>query len=129
MVRPSASSLLLAGVLLLVALGGVLWSFAPAAPLPEPSGIEPPSSAALSEESRYLEELRTQTDPRKALEMAEEGHQRFQQGGHYADREVIVIRSMMRLGKREEAQGRARLFLRRFPGHPQAELVRRMAGL
>jgi hypothetical protein len=129
MARPPASALLLAGFLLLAVLGGTLWYFAPAAPIPEPSVIEPPPPAASPEESAHLDELRAQTDPQKALQMAEEGHQRFQQGGHYADREVIVIRSMVRLGKHEEAQGRARLFLRRFPGHPQAEMVRRMAGL
>ena len=123
-------SLLLPGLALLALLGAVVWAVLPAPPPPTPAPEPPPTaSAAATPETDHLATLRSQTDPARALQMADEGHQQFAGGGHYADREVVAIRSMLRLGQQEEARGRAQRFLRRFPQHPQAALIRRMAGL
>lgn len=99
---------------------------APDSPPPEAPSLPANVSA---EEMQQLTELRSQSDPTLALRMAEDGHYQFTGGGLFPDREVIAIRSLVRLGQQEQARERAQRFLRRFPNHPQAEMIRRLAKL
>jgi hypothetical protein len=98
-------------------------------PAPPPVAAPEPAPQASPEESGNLATIRAETDPARALQLANDGHYQFPQGGLYPDREVIAIRSLLRLQRQDEAKGRAQRFLQRFPAHPQAPLVRRMAGL
>ncbi len=129
---PRSSPLLL--VLALVALAAGGWLLLASDQEPPPPPVAPvaapdPTPQASPEESGNLATIRAETDPARALQLANDGHYQFPQGGLYPDREVIAIRSLLRLQRQDEAKGRAQRFLQRFPAHPQAPLVRRMAGL
>jgi len=98
-------------------------------PLTRGSPVSADRDALLRAEAEHFQALKAQVDPARALAMADEGHQRFARGNLFPDREVIAIRSLLRLDRREQAQGRARRFVARFAQHPQAETVRKISGI
>ena len=84
------------------------------------------SDPQLDDETAHYRQLRTTRDPARSLALADEGQERFVQGKLYPDREVIAIRALLRLQRRDEAEQRAERFFRRYPNTTQADLVRRM---
>jgi outer membrane protein assembly factor BamD (BamD/ComL family) len=132
---------LLVAFTLVGSLGAAFWWLRSPAPAPptlasaaRPArSIEAPDTSdrdqLLRAEADHYQQLKHQTDPARALEMADEGHERYVRGNLYPDREVIAIRSLVRLGQQEQSRSRARRFLSRYPQSPHAETVRRFAGL
>ncbi len=110
-----------------------------ASPLPDSGAVQgspkPPSEAAYGEptlldEARTLEQARAavQTNPAKALELVTD-HQRYYPAGQLtAERELIAIEALLRLGRREEAMRRAAPSLARAPGSLYAKRLRRLLG-
>lgn len=99
------------------------------APTPAPSASVPQSpEERLRAEMKQLAEVRS-APPARALQLANEGHQRFKSGIFYQEREALAISALVKLGRSGEAQTRARTFLSTFPRGPYAERVRREAGI
>jgi hypothetical protein len=55
------------------------------------------------------------TQPASALAAAEEHRRRFPGGGLAQEREVIAISALITLGRRDEAESRARSFAESYP--------------
>lgn len=93
-----------------------------AAPTQTPPSSEPAPNAAEPDEASELSLLtRAQSvmasDPRFALELAAEHERRFGQTAAFAaEREVLAIEALLRLGGRLQAHERVRRFRERFPG-------------
>jgi hypothetical protein len=108
-------------------------SLSSSSPLPRPATAPPHASAksSLQEEMEDLERLRAleRSDPQQALALAEEGRRRFRGGVFGQEREVTAIAALVRLGRRSEAEARARAFVARNPRSPFVERVRTLAGL
>jgi hypothetical protein len=129
------SAALGAAVVAAAVVGAVAWTLSRPAPAPAGDAPAPPASSAaapsereqmLAEEAAHYAQLRTERDAARSLAAADEGQQSFPRGQLYADREVIAIRALLRLGRTEEGERRGQRFLTRLPNTPQAELVRRM---
>ncbi len=94
----------------------------------------PPASSTTTvydplEETRHLSALRQESDPHRALSMADEGNRRFAGGSFREEREAIAIDALARLGRDAEAKRAAETFLVTYPTSPLASKVRRAAGL
>lgn len=76
-----------------------------AAPSPKMSEV-----AHLAEVRRALA-----SDPNRALALATEGHQQFQSGFLFEEREGLAILALQKTGRSSEAKSRARAYQRRFP--------------
>jgi hypothetical protein len=107
----------------------------PAAPTPalsKKSAIGDESrDRLLAAETTQLAELRrlAQTDPRRAVILADEGARQYPNGFFSQEREAIAITSLLRLGREADARGRAERFLVRYPRGPAAEKIRKAVGL
>lgn len=108
----------------------------PAAPLdPSPSVEEPPKplpsaanhakgsakpspAVAQPTEAELLEQARSalKADPARALQRANEHAARFPRGVLVQEREVLAIQALRRLGRSAEAERRAEVFTKAFPG-------------
>jgi hypothetical protein len=103
-----------------------------AAPEPSPEASEPepavtpepsrpaaaPEPDALAAEVRWLEQARAllTNDPGSALRRASEHKARFPDGSLVAERELIAVEALLRLGRRTEAERRGEALQERFPG-------------
>ncbi len=108
-----------------------------------PAALPPPTPAhrggatdeardrLLVAETTQLAELRRlgQTDPRRAVALADEGARQFPNGFFAQEREAIAITSLLRLGRDGDARARAERFLIRYPRGPAAEKIRKAVGL
>ena len=83
------------------------------------------------DELRQVARLRelSETNPTKAIEIADEGNRMFPNGLLYQERESIAIRALVQVRRRSEAQARAQRLLDAFPRGPFSALVRRETGL
>jgi hypothetical protein len=59
----------------------------------------------------------------RALDLCNEHARKFPNGGFAQEREVIAIESLVKLGRRDEAEARARRFASRYPGSAQQRRV------
>jgi hypothetical protein len=101
----------------------------PEAPEPEVRHIAPvsgPAADALGEAElmQQLREMR-QSDPELSLRLAREGNERFPGSPEAAERASIVVKSLMRTGKAEEATAEARAMVAKYPGTSWALDVKR----
>ncbi len=96
------------------------------------SAAKPEASVSPEErlraEMKQLAEIRS-APPARALELANQGHQRFKGGVFYQEREALAISALRALGRTSEAKARAQAFLTNFPRGPYAERVRKESGL
>jgi hypothetical protein len=86
----------------------------------EVRGVSPasrPVTDALSEAAlmQQLREIR-QSDPELSLRLAREGNERFRGSPEAAERASIVVKSLMRMGRADEATAEARAMVERYPG-------------
>lgn len=106
----------------------------PAAP---PRRSPPPAPSAprttrdsLAEEAAQLERARRAlaSDPAGALALLSEHAAAFPSGKLGAERELLAIDALVRLGRRDEARARARVMLARSPGGLYAARLEKMFG-
>ncbi len=102
-----------------LAMGGAPMPTAP----PAPSG-----ASQLQMEMENLVRLRA-ADPQQALALAEEGRRRFPGGLYAQEREVLAISALVHLGRRGEAEARARAFVAAYPRSHLVERVRELTGV
>jgi hypothetical protein len=110
----------------------------PAEPEPAVAPRRPPPSVAssprtadsLAEETAKLERARRAlgSDPGGALALLDEHAAAFPSGKLGAERELLAIDALVRLGRRDEARVRARAMLARSPGGLYAERLEKMFG-
>jgi hypothetical protein len=99
---------------------------------PEASAPPAPSGASqLQEEMANLARLRALdgADPQQALALAEEGQRRFPSGLYAQEREALAISALVRLGRRGEAEARARAFVAAYPRSSFVEKIRGLTGV
>ncbi len=82
-------------------------------------------ASLLRQEVEHLDRLRQaeSNDPRTAVQMADEGHRRFQESVLYQEREAIAIRALVKSGNVDLARDRAKRFLASFPSSRLAQSV------
>jgi len=109
-------------------------------PAPTGTGAAPQSASiadfgaqatdALAAETRLLESARAAlaSAPGRALQITREHAARFPAGRLSAERSIIEIDALLRLGRRAEARARAERLLIRSPKSLYAERVRRLLG-
>lgn len=99
----------------------------PALPLAPPSGS---GAASLAAESTLLEQARREVRraPAVALQIAGEHAQRFPRGQLTAERTLIEVEALHRLGRKDQARARAQSLLRGAAGTLYAERVERLLG-
>jgi hypothetical protein len=75
-------------------------------------------AASAVDEATMMAELREmrQSDPELSLRMAREGNERFPASADAAERATIVVKSLMRMGRAEEATAEARAMVAKYPG-------------
>jgi len=83
---------------------------------------------SIADEARLLENARAalSTDPNRALEIANAHQQLYPTGQMSAERELIAVDALLRLGRREEAEQRAAPRLRQFPNSLYARRLRQL---
>jgi hypothetical protein len=109
----------------------------PGPPAPEPPAapeVPPPAPSGESDlqmEMENLARLRAlePSDPQQALALAEEGRRRFPSGLYAQEREAHAIFALVRLGRRGEAEARARAFVAAYPHSPLVERIRERTGV
>ncbi|HKY39686.1 MAG TPA: hypothetical protein VJN18_27300 [Polyangiaceae bacterium] len=103
------------------------------APEPEPPAAPPNAekrpvkdAVATWDEPQLIERARRAlgSDPRQALQLAQEHQRRFPTGALSVEREVIVLDALARSGQSAEALRRARAFEARYPTSIHAPRVR-----
>jgi hypothetical protein len=103
---------------------------APVATPAPPIAPSPPVEAddSLQRELAQLGEVRRAltTDPKRALQLANRGHQEFGEGALFQEREALALRALSALGDEEGLESRGRAFLLRFPKSSFAREVERM---
>lgn len=93
-------------------------------PRPDASGRAADSDELLAEaESLERARARISADPAGALALLAEHRRLFPRGQLGAEREVLTIDALSRLGRRDEARTRAEAFLKRHPASPYAAKV------
>jgi hypothetical protein len=95
--------------------------------IPPISASAAPRLATPLDESALMLELRQmrQSDPELSLWLAREGNQRFPSSPDAAERASIVVKSLMRMGRADEAMAEARTMIEQYPGTPWALDVKR----
>lgn len=94
-----------------------------ATPTPRPR-TEPAHDDALEEHPMLVEARRAlPTDPAHALELAEQHRARFPSGMLAPEREMIAVDALEVLGRRTEAEARARALVERWPSSTYARRV------
>ncbi len=83
---------------------------------------------SIADEARLLERARAAlaTDPNRALEVANAHQQLYPAGQMSAERELIAVDALLRLGRRSEAEQRAAPRLRQFPNSLYARRLRQL---
>jgi outer membrane protein assembly factor BamD (BamD/ComL family) len=71
-----------------------------------------------------LREMR-QSDPELSLRLAREGNERFPDSSDAAERAAIVVKSLMRMGRADEATDEARIMVEKYAGTTWALDVKR----
>ena len=102
------------------------------APMAMPSASAPMTAEErLRAEIKDLAEIRSAvgSNPSQGLERANQGHQKFNGGMFYQEREALAISALVKLGRSAEARARAHQFLATFPKGPYAERIRKETGL
>jgi hypothetical protein len=84
---------------------------------PRPTRSQAPSEDGLAREAKLLHQAHgvMATDPRKALAIAGEHARRYPQGQLAAERDLILIQALVKLGRHREAEARARALRKRTP--------------
>jgi hypothetical protein len=102
------------------------------APLPAPAPAPPPRNANASKGSRDGESASMQTlrdlggsNPELTLKLAREGRDKYKDSPDAAERAWFIVRSLMNLGRVDEARAEARVLLDTYPRSSWAEDVHR----
>ena len=89
-------------------------------PAPETAAADPGDELAVLEEARAA----LATDPARTLALADEHAKRFQHPAFAQERERLAIDALVRSGRRNDAQERARRFESTYPRSPHLARVR-----
>ncbi len=103
-----------------------------AGPPPAQSSAEaPPAPSGASQLQAEMENLALLrvADPQQALALADEGQRRFPSGVYVQERETLAISALVRLGRRGEAEARARAFVAAYPRSHFVERIRELTGV
>lgn len=94
---------------------------------PSATAVAPRTSAKAPAESAGSElalvnraQVALGSDPQRALSLTSEHARAYPNGEFVQEREVIAVEALSRLGRKEEARGRARSLVQRFPRTPYA---------
>jgi hypothetical protein len=102
---------------------------APAAPPPAPAVVAPArqDDAALEREMGMLSVAQRvlQSDPERALKLARQGEAEFAGSMFTQERQQLLLLSLIKLGRVDEAKRLARTYLARYPHGPFTDRVRR----
>jgi hypothetical protein len=91
---------------------------------PEPaSQAEAPDDLIEMQQVAKAEQLLARS-PERALALVSQGDQRFARGYFQQERAYIAIMALIRLGRIEEARGRAASFAKQFPARPYGARIR-----
>jgi outer membrane protein assembly factor BamD (BamD/ComL family) len=104
----------------------VLLSTAPAQPAASPQKAQAPrkeSEMTLLERARIL---LGSSQPKQALELAEQHRRKYPNGMFVQDREIITIQALCELGRIKEAKVRLQQFDKTFPNSPNRTRVHDM---
>ena len=95
------------------------------------SAALPAAAAAESSEADNLAQIQAAlvVDPRVVLSLVDDGNRVFAAGALLEEREASAIAALVALGRRDEAQSRARRFLEDHPKSSLSERVRQSARL
>jgi len=95
------------------------------------SAALPAAAAAESSEADNLAQIQAAlvVDPRVVLSLVDDGNRLFAAGTLVEEREASAIAALVALGRRDEAQSRARRFLEDHPKSSLSERVRQSARL
>jgi hypothetical protein len=102
------------------------------------SNVQPDSSspkqallAVSPDETALMDRIRkdVRSDPQTAVNLADEGEQRFPDSPLREEREALAIDALINMQKMGSARGRADLFLRRYPNGKYAAHVGNMTGV
>jgi hypothetical protein len=98
----------------------------PRPPAPPPASVKPsppprPTEAAVMTKLRDL----SGTHPELSLKLARDGNREFANGPGEAERRWYVVRSLIDLGRRDEARAEARVLIDRYPTSDWAQDVHR----
>jgi hypothetical protein len=102
---------------------------------PRELGITPtPGANAASGPTDEEELVRTlgviwQTEPERALALAEEGDRRFGESPRAVERRLYEIKSLVKLGRIGRARTRAERYLASYPPGPMTDEVERLTGV
>ena len=95
-----------------------------------PASVASFADPSIADEARLLERGRSAlaTDAAQALRLAEEHRRLHPTGQLSAERELIAVEALLRLGRRDEAVRRAAPRLARSPGSLYAKRLRQLLG-
>ena len=107
---------------------------APGAAAPQQPAARPPIAAptrrdepAAMTEPRLMATLRELggTAPQRSIDLAREGQRRFPNSADAAERDFIVVQSLVNLKRFHEAQDEARVMVKKYPDNPFAQDAQR----
>jgi hypothetical protein len=103
---------------------------------PSEVGIRPPSPASgvgpgATSESDVVNALGTlfQSDPERALVLAEDAEKRFGESPRAVERRLYEIKALVKLGRIGSARTKAERYLATYPSGPMADEVERLTGV
>lgn len=97
-----------------------------AKPTVEQTPVDP--DARLRKETDHLARTRQalQSNPGKALRLAQSGSRQFRDGMFEQERQAIAVLALSRMGKEAQFKARAKRFLKRYPNSPSSERIRQL---
>jgi hypothetical protein len=90
--------------------------------------VEPARQGSLRDEAAFLARARQElaTDPARALEILKRHETEFPKPRLFAEREVLAVESLLRLGRRTQAEARARKLMNSAPNGIYARRLERL---
>lgn len=101
---------------------------------PAEAGIAAASASAGAEPANESELVTTlaalwQSEPERALALAEQGEKRFGESPHAVERRLYEIKALVKLGRIGSARTRAERYLASYPPGPMTDEVERLTGV
>jgi hypothetical protein len=101
---------------------------------PVEAGLAPASASSAGDPANEAEHLGAlaalwQSDPARALTLAEEGEKRFGESPRAVERRLFEIKALVKLGRIGSARTRAERYLAAYPPGPMTDEVERLTGV
>jgi hypothetical protein len=100
-------------------------------PTPDPIATVAKTSAAPADPADdfgLVDRAQKAGSPARALELCNEHARKFPNGGFAQEREVIAIDALVKLGRRDDAEARAKRFAAKYPGSAQSRRIDAILG-